>query len=63
MGEAGRAIFGAGTTKTLNEAPRLAAQYGGKEADWAKMTSSSYRAKDGSKVHALVPEYEDGSTR
>jgi len=50
----GTPIIGAGTSKVLNDAPRLAAQYGGSASDWAKVTSWSYKAADGGriKVHA-----------
>ena len=47
LGEAGRAIAGAGTGVTLRDAPRLAQQYGGSADDWLKMSSSSYRGTDG----------------
>lgn len=47
MGEVGRPIFGAGTDAALRDAERLAQQYGGAAADWAKMTSTSYRGADG----------------
>jgi hypothetical protein len=43
----GSAIAGAGTTKVLRDAPRLAAEYGGNASEWAKMSSSGYTAADG----------------
>jgi hypothetical protein len=46
----GKPIFGAGTNKVLNDAPRLAGQYGGNASDWAKVTSWSYKAADGTKI-------------
>jgi len=48
----GDAIAGAGTTKVLRDAPRLAAQYGGNAADWAKVTSEAFNAADGSVIAA-----------
>jgi hypothetical protein len=50
----GRPIIGAGTAKTLTDAPRLVETYGGQVADWAKVSSSAYRAQDGVtiEVHA-----------
>ena len=48
--EAGDAIIGAGTNRTLGDAGRLASDYGGNAADWSKMSSSSYQASDGSMV-------------
>jgi RHS repeat-associated protein len=43
----GKAIIGSGTNKALFEAPRLAAEYGGEAADWAKITSPAFKAPDG----------------
>ena len=50
----GTPIIGAGTSRVLNDAPRLRAQYGGSASDWAKVTSWSYKAADGAivEVHA-----------
>ena len=47
MGETGLAIIGAGTNRSLDSSVRLATQYGGDAADWAKMSSSSYQGIDG----------------
>jgi RHS repeat-associated protein len=43
----GEPIAGAGTNVTLRSAGRLAAEHGGTPADWAKVRSSNYKAKDG----------------
>ncbi|HKU73659.1 MAG TPA: RHS repeat-associated core domain-containing protein, partial [Pyrinomonadaceae bacterium] len=50
----GEAIAGAGTSTTLRDAPRLAAEHGGTVSDWAKVRSWSYRAADGTtyEIHA-----------
>jgi RHS repeat-associated protein len=50
----GEAIAGAGSSKVLRDAPRLAAEHGGVASDWAKVRSWSYKAADGStyEVHA-----------
>lgn len=47
MAEVGRPLAGAGTGTKLRAAERLADDYGGDPADWAKMGSSSYRGADG----------------
>ncbi|MHC6219219.1 hypothetical protein [Arthrobacter sp. MMS24-S77] len=47
MGEAGTALAGAGSSGKLRVADRLAIEYGGTAADWAKMGSSSYKGTDG----------------
>ena len=47
LGEAGTPLAGAGTATKLRAADRLAADYGGESADWAKMGSSSFRGADG----------------
>jgi len=46
VAEKGTVIAGAGAAsgKALRDAPRLAAQYGGKAGDWAKMSSSAFQA-------------------
>jgi len=46
----GKAIAGAGTSEILRDAPRLAAQHGGNASEWAKVTSWSYKAADGTKI-------------
>ena len=46
----GKPIIGAGTSKALQDAPRLAAQYGGSASDWAKVTSWSCKAADGTRI-------------
>lgn len=38
---------GTPTSTVLRDAPRLAAQYGGEESAWAKISSSVYKAADG----------------
>lgn len=43
-------IAGPGSTRKLNDAPRLEAEYGGETAEWQKVTSSNYEAADGSKM-------------
>jgi hypothetical protein len=50
----GKAIAGAGSSEVLRDAPCLAAQHGGNASDWAKVTSWTYKAADGTniEVHA-----------
>jgi RHS repeat-associated protein len=50
----GRAIAGVGAKKAIEDLPRLTATYGGSAADWAKISSSAYKASDGTvmSVHA-----------
>ncbi|TCV90941.1 VENN motif pre-toxin domain-containing protein, partial [Biostraticola tofi] len=50
----GKPVAGSGAEKTLRDAPRLAAEYGGNASDWSKITSSSYKAADGTvfEIHA-----------
>ena len=43
----GQAIAGAGTRKLLRDANRLAQTYGGMPWEWAKMSSTGFRAADG----------------
>jgi len=43
----GRPIAGPGTTKGFGDSARIAKTYGGNSADWAKMSSSGFRAADG----------------
>jgi RHS repeat-associated protein len=49
-------IAGAGTDVVLRDAPRLAAQYGGAPSNWAKVSSWTYNAADGTKfeIHAYM---------
>jgi RHS repeat-associated protein len=47
QGEAGILIAGAGHPNPINDVRRLVASYGGEEADWMKMSSSSYVGVDG----------------
>jgi hypothetical protein len=49
MGEVGTPIIGAGTNRALlpQTSGRLASHYGGVADDWAKMTSSTYTARNG----------------
>jgi hypothetical protein len=42
----GRPIAGAGTIYRIKDLPRLLAQYGGKEGDWAKFVSRDYQIDD-----------------
>jgi RHS repeat-associated protein len=46
----GKALFGAGTTKSLVQAERLAAKYGGEAKDYAKVTTHAVRTSDGASV-------------
>jgi hypothetical protein len=46
----GVAIAGAGSNVPLRDAQRLAAQYGGRAADWSKVTGGNHIAKDGTKI-------------
>ena len=50
----GKVIAGAGSSEVLRDAPRLAAQHGGNASDWAKVTSWTFKAADGThiEVHA-----------
>jgi RHS repeat-associated protein len=52
MAGGGEIIAGSGSGTTLRDAPRLAAEYGGNVADWAKTTSKSFEAVDGSVIAA-----------
>lgn len=47
MAAPGKSFAGAGTTKPLRAADRLASQYGGEAADWAKMSSGNYNSGSG----------------
>ena len=47
MSGTAESIAGSGTVKELRDAPRLAAQYGGDESQWSKVSSSSHTAPDG----------------
>ncbi|UOG32740.1 polymorphic toxin type 10 domain-containing protein [Leptospira noguchii] len=57
MNSKGTAIF---KSDKLKQADNLSKQYGGKSDDWAKMTSKSYTAKDGTKFETHW--YENTST-
>jgi filamentous hemagglutinin len=50
----GTNIAGSGTNVPLRDVDRLVAQYGGQPGDWSKVSSSSYKAADGStfEIHA-----------
>ncbi|TDN51584.1 VENN motif-containing pre-toxin protein [Scandinavium goeteborgense] len=50
----GLPVAGAGTNTKLRVADSLAKEYGGKASDWSKVTSSSYKAEDGTifEIHA-----------
>jgi filamentous hemagglutinin len=50
----GKSVSGSGVGVILRDAPRLAAEYGGNASDWSKITSSSYKATDGTvfEIHA-----------
>ena len=50
----GSIIAGTGARVALRDAPRLAAQYGGKAEDWVKVGSSNFKAADGAgfEIHA-----------
>jgi hypothetical protein len=50
MAGEGEAIAGAGTKTELRDAPRLASQYGGNSADWAKVSGGNHVAQDGTKI-------------
>ena len=47
MSEAGVPMAGAGTTTAIRDVNRLVGQYGGNAADWSKMTSTAFKASDG----------------
>jgi RHS repeat-associated protein len=57
MSQGSRVIAGQGAKSALRDAPRLAAQYGGRAEDWVKMTSTQYRVVDG--VNQQVHWYEN----
>jgi hypothetical protein len=42
----GKPIAGAGTPEPIDDLPRLLAEYGGKEGDWAKVVSHAHRIDD-----------------
>jgi hypothetical protein len=46
----GKSIAGAGAKKAIEDIDRLVAQHGGRAVDWAKMTSGTFKARNGSKV-------------
>jgi hypothetical protein len=48
----GEIIAGAGSNTVLRDVPRLVAQYGGTAADWAKVSTKSFKAVDGSVIAA-----------
>jgi filamentous hemagglutinin len=50
----GATVAGNGAKDPLRDAPRLAAEYGGKASDWSKVSSKSYTAADGTQfeIHA-----------
>ena len=50
MAGEGEKIAGAGTKTELRDAPRLAAEHGGKASDWSKVSGGSHVAKDGTKI-------------
>ena len=47
MSDIGTSLAGSGSKDVLKVADRLATEYGGASADWAKMGSSSFRGADG----------------
>ena len=49
MAGKGAVIAGSGSDTVLRDSPRLSAVHGGEQADWAKVTSSTHTASDGSK--------------
>ncbi|UZN08761.1 hypothetical protein M5D10_07470 [Leptospira santarosai] len=57
MKDKGKAII---ESDKLERAGNLAKEYGGESKDWAKMTSKSYTAKDGTKFETHW--YENSST-
>jgi len=48
----GKPIAGAGTSKPIDDLPRLLAEYGGKEGDWAKVVSRAYEVDGLTKIQA-----------
>jgi hypothetical protein len=46
----GEAIAGAGSKKPIDDISRLVSQHGGQAGDWSKMSSSTYKAADGSTI-------------
>ncbi len=46
----GKPIAGAGTPEPIDDLPRLLAEYGGKEGDWAKVVSRAYEVDDLTKI-------------
>jgi RHS repeat-associated protein len=49
MAERGTIMAGTGGRVPFRDAPRVAAQYGGKASDWVKKTSSAFTAENGTK--------------
>lgn len=47
VSEAGTVMAGAGAKDAFRKAGEFAARYGGEAADWVKMSSSKYVARDG----------------
>ena len=47
-------MAGHGSGAVLKDSARLVAEYGGKTADWSKVSSQSYKAVDGTvfEIHA-----------
>ena len=50
MAEAGKAIAGAGAKEPLDTIARIVKDHGGDAADGAKKTSSTFQARDGSRI-------------
>lgn len=50
MGETGTTIAGTGARAGFRSAGRIASEYGGRAADWVKRSSSSFMARDGTRI-------------
>jgi len=62
MAQGSRVIAGPGSNSALRDAPRLAAQYGGQQSQWAKMTSTAYKVDPDTGAKLQVHWYENLTT-
>ena len=56
MAGRGKAMAGAGTGKKIKDISRIVKQNGGQKSDWAKVTSSNFKASDGLKFETHAYE-------
>jgi hypothetical protein len=50
MAGRGKVIAGAGSKRAIDDVGRLVSEYGGNKNEWAKISSETYKAADGSVV-------------